>query len=201
MAQRPRTGTAKPVEPDHIYQLCVRLQDVAPAIWRRLLVPSWITLATLHRVLQIAMGWTNSHLHQFDIAGKHYGIPDPEWPDMMPVDERRVTLAMCLTPKVTSFTYEYDFGDGWEHVIQVESTQPADDSRSHPLCVAGANACPPEDVGGTSGYFEFVQAITDRSHPEHGDMLRWCGGAFDPRGFDLNSVNAALRRLKIPSRR
>jgi len=181
--------------------LHVELQEIAPAIWRRLRVPSWITLATLHRVLQIAIGWTNSHLHQFDIAGNHYGIPDPEWAEMMPVDERRVTLAMCLTPGVTRFTYEYDFGDSWQHLIQVEGTIPADDSRSHPLCVAGANACPPEDVGSTSGYFEFVQAISDRSHPEHDDMLRWCGGAFDPRGFDLNSANAALRRLKIPSRR
>jgi len=105
---------------------------------------------------------------------------------------------MCLTPGVTRFTYEYDFGDSRQHLIQVESTMRADNSRSHPLCVAGANACPPEDVGSTSGYFEFMQTISDRSHPKHADMLRWCGGAFDPRGFDLNSVNAALRRLKIP---
>ena len=76
-----------------------------------------------------------------------------------------------------------------------------DDARHYPLCTAGANAYPPEDVGGPSGYSDFVRAISVPSHPEHADMLRWCGGAFDPAGFDLNAVNAALRRLKIPSRR
>jgi pRiA4b ORF-3-like protein len=195
----PRVGQSS--DPACIYQLHIELQDIAPAIWRRLLVPSWIKLGTLHRVLQVALGWTDSHLHAFDIAGKKYGIPDPEWPEMKLVDERRATLASSLTPSVTNLTYEYDFGDGWEHAIHVESTLPTDDARSYPLCVAGANACPPEDVGGTHGYLEFVQAITDPLHPEHADILRWCGGAFDPRGFDLNSVNAALRRLKIPAMR
>ncbi len=201
MAKNSSPGASQASDPVCIYQLHIELQDIAPAIWRRLLVPGGIKLATLHRVLQVALGWTDSHLHSFDIAGKKYGIPDPEWPEMKLVDERRATLASCLTPSVKTFTYEYDFGDGWEHTIRVESTLPIDDARSYPLCVAGANACPPEDVGGTPGYLEFVQAITDPLHPEHADMLRWCGGAFDPRGFDLNSVNAALRRLKIPSMR
>jgi len=201
VAKNSSPGASQASDPVGIYQLHIELQDIAPAIWRRLLVPGGIKLATLHRVLQVALGWTDSHLHSFDIAGKKYGIPDPEWPEMKLVDERRATLASCLTPSVKTFTYEYDFGDGWEHTIRVESTLPIDDARSYPLCVAGANACPPEDVGGTPGYLEFVQAITDPLHPEHADMLRWCGGAFDPRGFDLNSVNAALRRLKIPSMR
>jgi len=164
-------------------------------------VPSWITLAKLHHVLQAAMGWTNSHLHQFDIAGTQYGIPDEDYPEIMPGDERRVTLAACLGTSITAFGYEYDFGDSWEHAIQVERILPLDDTLHYPICIAGANACPPEDVGGTHGYLDFLQAIADRTHPEHADSLRWCGGAFDPAGFDLNSVNAAIRRLKIPSRR
>jgi hypothetical protein len=201
ITKRLRPSASPSSDPVCIYQLHIELQDIAPAIWRRLLVPGGIKLDALHRVLQAAMGWTDSHLHSFAIAGKKYGIPDPDWPEMKLVDERRTMLASCLSASVTDFTYEYDFGDRWEHTIRVERTLPIEDTRSYPLCIAGANACPPEDVGGTPGYLDFLQAITDPLHPEHADMLRWCGGAFDPRGFDLNSVNAALRRLKIPSMR
>jgi len=187
-------------DPVHIYRLHVELLEIAPAIWRRLLVPSWITLAKLHLVLQVAMGWTNSHLHKFEIAGTDYGIPDDEWPELVMADDRRATLAASLGASVTDFRYEYDFGDGWQHSLHVEGIQPLDDHR-YPLCIAGGNACPPEDVGGPHGYAEFLLAIGNKRHREHADMLRWCGGAFDPAGFDLNSINAALRRLKIPSRR
>lgn len=158
-------------------------------------------MAKLHQVLQLAMGWTNSHLHQFAIADRRYGVPDEDGPEMSRHDERRAILGDCLGRSVSDFSYEYDFGDGWEHSIHVASIMPIDDRSRYPLCTGGANACPPEDVGGPPGYFEFVQAITDPSHSEHADMLRWCGGAFDPAGFDLNAVNAALRRVKIPSRR
>jgi Plasmid pRiA4b ORF-3-like protein len=201
VVKRARPSASPSSDRAFIYPLHVELRDIAPAIWRRVLVPSEIKLNTLHRVLQTAMGWTDSHLHAFGIEDKKYGIPDPEWPEQNLIDERRVTLASCLTPGVIHFTYQYDFGDGWEHAIRVETSLPVEDTRSYPLCIAGANACPPEDVGGTPGYLDFVQAIADPLHPEHLDMLRWCGGAFDPRGFDLNSVNAALRRLKILSMR
>ncbi|MEO8754828.1 MAG: plasmid pRiA4b ORF-3 family protein [Casimicrobiaceae bacterium] len=186
-------------EPVQVYRLHVELMDIAPPIWRRLLVPSWITLAKLHLVLQATMGWTNSHLHKFAIGGADYGIPDEDWPELVTLDDRRVTLATSLGSGVTDLRYEYDFGDGWEHAIHIEGTQPLDDHHRFPLCTAGANACPPEDVGGPPGYEEFLRAIGNHRHPEHSDMLRWCGGAFDPAGFDVNSVNAALRRLKIPS--
>lgn len=201
MATKRHTTDARKQSEPHIYQLYVELCDIAPAIWRRLQVPSWITLAKLHHVLQIAMGWTNSHLHQFDIAGKHYGIPDEDWPEMSPVDERHVILANCLGMTVTDFSYEYDFGDGWEHSVHVERILPVDDLSGSLLCMGGANACPPEDVGGPPGYFDFVQAITDPSRPGRVEMLRWYGGAFDPARFDLNAVNASLHQVKISSRR
>ena len=184
-----------------IYRLHVELQYIAPPIWRRLRVPSSIPLARLHQVLQITMGWTNSHLHQFDIGGTPYGVPDQEWPELGFIDERSVTLAGALGEATTAFSYTYDFGDDWQHAIRVEAAVPADDASPQVLCLAGANACPPEDVGGPPGYLAFMHAITDPSHSDHAEMLSWCGGAFDPRGFDLNAVNAKLRKLKIPSRR
>jgi len=188
-------------EPARIYQLHVELEGITPTVWRRLLVPDWITLGKLHDLLQRTMGWTNSHLHEFQIGAAKYGIPDNEWPEMSPQDDRHITLAECLGNDVRSFRYEYDFGDGWDHLIRVERILPLDQVPHYPLCSAGANACPPEDVGGVGGYMNFLQEIRDPVHPEHAQSLAWCGGFFDPGGFDLNAVNAALRKVRIPSRR
>lgn len=192
MTRQPN-GTEPRRESAQLYLLHVELRDIAPAIWRRLRVPGSITLPKLHQVLQIAMGWTDSHLHLFEIGGQRYGIPDEDWPEMSLNDERRVTLAEALGSGVTDFSYEYDFGDDWQHTIRVEGSEPMDGAVAAPLCTGGTNACPPEDVGGPPGYFDFLEAIRDQAHPEHKDMLRWCGGAFDPAGFDLNSVNTSLR--------
>ena len=201
VAAKRSVSTAKGDGEPTLYRLHVELLEIHPTIWRRLRVPGWISLAKLHLVLQAAMGWTNSHLHQFEIAGTKYGIPDDEWPELVVVDDRRVTLAGAIGATVTDFRYEYDFGDGWAHAVHVEARESVEDDVQHVLCLAGANACPPEDVGGPGGYADFLKAIRNPRHPEHADYLRWCGGAFDPAGFDLNSVNSALRRLKITSRR
>ena len=199
-AKRSRSTAERDGEPI-LYRLHVELREISPPIWRRLRVPGWISLAKLHLVLQATMGWTNSHLHQFEIAGTEYGVPDDEWPELVVVDDRRVTLTAAIGEKVTDFRYEYDFGDGWEHAIHVEARESVEDHVQPLLCLAGANACPPEDVGGSGGYADFLKAIRNPRHPEHANYLRWCGGAFDPAGFDLNAVNSALRRLTIPSRR
>ena len=198
IAKRPR-GPASAT--GYVYDLTVDLLQITPRVWRRVLVPEWITLAQLHQVVQIAMGWTDSHLHQFVIAGARYGIPDDDWPEVEFIDDRLAVLGSCVGSSVREFVYEYDFGDGWTHSVRVEATPPMDDLHRYPLCVDGANACPPEDIGGTQGYEAFLQAIRTPSHRDHGEMLRWCGGAFDPKGFDLNSVNAKLRRMRIVRKR
>ena len=89
--------------------------------------------------------------------------------------------------------YEYDFGDGWQHRIDVESIAKPQADRAYPLCLAGERATPPDDVGGVPGYQEFLAAIADPKHEEHASMLTWVGGAFDPEGFDLNTINRTLR--------
>lgn len=190
-----RTGAAVPARA--LVQLHVELQDLKPAIWRRLLVPAGITLARLHNVLQITMGWTDSHLHEFTIAGTRYGIPDRDWPDSPPVTpESGVTLAHAIALGVKQFTYLYDFGDDWAHTVRVEAILDNESNAPAPICTEGANCCPPEDVGGVPGYFDFLQAINDRAHEEHSAMLTWIGGAFDPTAFDRDAVNAQLRKLK-----
>jgi hypothetical protein len=92
-----------------------------------------------------------------------------------------------------AFVYEYDFGDSWRHLIQVEPVSKPNTEWFYPLCIAGERAAPPDDVGGTPGYMEFLAAIKNPKHPQHESLLIWVGGAFDPEGFDLNAINRTLR--------
>jgi hypothetical protein len=195
VARKAPLRAAKTAAP--IYQLRIELLDVSPTVWRRLLVPGSIKLHKLHAVLLWTMGWAGGHLHEFVIGHDHYGEPDPDF-DTPPRVQRddRFTLAVALGAR-KSFIYLYDFGDGWEHRVTVEKTLPADPALKLPQCLDGANACPPEDVGGPPGYEDFLEAIHDPAHEEHDAMLEWCGGAFDPAAFDPAAVNESLQRFKL----
>jgi hypothetical protein len=179
-----------------LLQLKVELAGIKPLIWRRIIVPETITLAKLHQVIQGVMGWTDSHLHEFEIAGEQYGISDPDDPFGPPVvSELRAKLGTCLQG-MKSFRYVYDFGDNWEHKIKVEKVLPPDTSPV-PLYVGGANACPPEDVGGPYTYPDFLDALADPAHPEHDQMLEWNGGPFDPAAVDHEAVDRRLLDIKL----
>ena len=112
-------------------------------------------------------------------------------------DERRFRLADLVQRKKASFTYEYDFGDGWEHDVVVENTVPVGSEEKRAVYLAGENACPPEDCGGIWGYYELLEAVNDPKHEDHEELLDWLGEGFDPTRFDLEGVNAILRRLKL----
>jgi len=183
--------TAEPV----VYQLKVTLDETDPPVWRRLLVPASISLKQLHGVLQKAMGWTNSHLHQFEVRDRTYGIPDPEFGENT-LDEARARLDQVLTREKDTIIYEYDFGDGWIHKVALEKIAKPVEGVVVPSCIAGARACPPEDCGGVWGYQEFLQAVGDPSHPEHEEMLEWIGGPFDPESFEVTEVNKRLAPRK-----
>ena len=186
---------ARPVSP---WQLRIELLDVSPRVWRRLLVPSNIKLPALHQVFQATLGWTDSHLHEFNINNVRYAEPNPDWEDELKQrDERRVALDAALGRGSRCFDYVYDFGDHWHHVVLVKDTfiQPQADFRIQ--CIAGENACPPEDVGGAPGYANFLAAIADPRHEEHRNYMEWSSGGLDPGGFDLETVNAALTRIRI----
>jgi Plasmid pRiA4b ORF-3-like protein len=149
--------------PVAVYQLHVWLRGISPMIWRRLLVRSDTTIAELHDVLQIAMGWADEHLHRFVIHGKAYGVAQPGGISFAD-DPTGVRLADFGFRPRERFRYEYDFGDGWEHVVRVERilAPDADGARGgYPVCVGGARACPPEDCGGSWAYLELRQ----RFHP------------------------------------
>jgi hypothetical protein len=180
------------------YQLRIELKHIKPAIWRRILVPENLTLAKLHPILLWSMGWQGGHLHEYEIARLRYGLPpEDEWPGSEPLhDERRFRLNRFVDTGMRRFKYLYDFGDHWEHLVTVEDVHPRTDRTQAVVCLAGENACPPEDVGGPPGYFEFLAAIRDPTHDEHANLLRWIGGAFDPIAFDLAEVNARLAEIK-----
>lgn len=185
-----------------MYQLKVTLSGVKPSIWRRLLVPSSFSLSDLHDVLQVAMGWMDSHLHQFAARGTLYGQPDSEF-GIGRINEKRVRLDQVLTTEKDTMAYEYDFGDGWKHKITLEKILGSAAEKASPSCIAGAQACPPEDCGGAWGYANLLTIIADPSHAEHEEMLDWLGGEFDPTRFDIEAVNMVLARMKRrgPSKR
>lgn len=132
-----------------VYQLHISLRDLKPAIWRRVLVPASVTFETLHRIIQITMGWSNSHMHEFTVGNTRYGKPDKDFADVAPVvNEKHTTLSAALLPSVKRFGYLYDFGDDWEHALRIEKLLAADPTMHYPVCLTGANACPPDDIGG-----------------------------------------------------
>jgi hypothetical protein len=144
------------------------------------------------------MGWQDYHLHEFRIGPSFYGIPVDEWLDPRHVllPDSRVSLQKVAPVLPATFIYEYDFGDSWQHLILVERYAASRDMTPYPVCIDGARACPPEDVGGVSGYAEFLEAIADPRHEDHDQFLEWAGGSFDPEYFDLDAVNTALARLR-----
>jgi Plasmid pRiA4b ORF-3-like protein len=180
-----------------VYQLRVELLHIKPAIWRQILIPGSIKLPKLHVTLLWAMGWDGGHLHEFVIGHTNYGEPDPDFPSDPPMlNEAKVTLVKALG-ELKSFTYVYDYGDNWQHRVSVEQILPPDPDLRSPVCLAGRNACPPEDVGGGPGYIEFLDAINDPAHEGYQRMLEWCGGSFNPDTFDLDAANQRLCQIKL----
>jgi hypothetical protein len=188
---------ANPTPPkETIYQLKVALKYVTPPVWRRFQVRGRTTLAGVHRALQIVMGWTDSHLHEFEIAADRYGMPGPD-SDYEVADERDFHLEQVVPIQGLHFTYRYDFGDGWEHTLYVEKILPPEPGQRYPRCLAGQRACPPDDVGGSGGYAHFLEALQNPADEEHGEYLEWIGGEFDPEAFDLEEVNHELARMHV----
>jgi hypothetical protein len=183
-----------PKHTPQVYQLKVRLQGSKPPIWRRLLVADDTTLAGLHYVVQVAMGWTDSHLHQFEQKGQVFGTPRSGFGSLPVADERRTRLDRVLLREKDCLRYMYDFGDGWDHQITLEKVLPRDHRQQLPVCVKGKGACPPEDVGGLWGYYAILAILRDPGHPDHEQYADMFGTELDPDAFDIEGVNVLLKR-------
>ena len=191
--------TAKP-RPS-IYQLKITLTGIEPAIWRRIQVPSTIPLCCLHDAIQAVMGWTDSHLHQFETDGKYWGVPDDDGfdGDVEVIDESKVPVAKLLLSEGDSLIYVYDFGNNWRHSVVLEKIV-SSDAPTKPICLGGKRRCPPEDVGGPSGYEEFLAVIFEPGHDEFTHFRGWAGGTFHAEQFDMMAVNYNLERMRWPVR-
>ncbi|NOT32742.1 MAG: plasmid pRiA4b ORF-3 family protein [Candidatus Eisenbacteria bacterium] len=182
-----------------ICELKVTLRDIDPPIWRRIRVRSSVTLAELHDTLQRAMGWSDSHLHQFVANGRRFGRVDPEFPKVE--NENKVSIGELLSEPGDRLEYEYDFGDCWRHEVVLEQVLGSERDAFYPRLTDGARACPPEDCGGAAGYEHLLTALAHPMHPEHRELTEWVGGAFDAEAFDLVERNRALQSASRQTRR
>jgi hypothetical protein len=185
-----------------IVRLKITLDEVKPAVTRRIEVPLDIKLSDLHLVLQAVMPWSNYHLYEFRAGKVGWGIPDADWDDG-PLDARKTTLLKVLEDTgVKSVKYLYDFGDGWEHKIKIERIAKPEADVVYPRLIDASGRCPPEDVGGPWGYAEYLEAMADPDHERHAEMVEWRGPDFDPSIVDVASIEKGLAKLvRRPSRR
>jgi hypothetical protein len=180
----------KPVSPEGssegsqvIYQLKITLGDSEPPIWRRFEVSHDLTLRKLHNILQVVMGWENAHLYGFYKGRERLS--------------ESLMLFQAASRARSKFIYLYDMGDSWVHEIVVEKVLRDRAGKSHPICLEGRRACPPEDCGGIYGYDEMLDALKDPTHPEREHWVEWMGDDFDAEAFDLDAVNRRLKRYKL----
>lgn len=182
-----------------VYQIKVVLLETEPPVWRRFVVPSSVTLHRLHLILQDVMGWSNYHLYRFQIGREEYGEPhsDNEFYELNFKNSRRTKLGQVVTKKGDVFRYEYDFGDGWDHMLLVEDIAEYPPDMRYPVCLTGERACPPEDCGGPGGYADLLKIIADAGHEDYQDTMTWLGGNFDPNSFDIEIVNLKLKSMRV----
>jgi len=184
-----------------LYQLKIVLKGIRPPVWRRIVVPSHITFDQLHDIIQIAMGWENNHLYEFEINDTVIDIPDEEYGFSFvgrreKYDARTMELSKFLFKEGEKFTYTYDFGDNWVHLITLEKIETTTESFRHPVCLKGKRACPPEDVGGIYGYMEVMNLMEGNGTAEEiEEFTEWYGGQYDPEHFDIEEVNQQLRAI------
>lgn len=185
-------GRKKATASDSVYQLKVTLLHSQPPIWRRFQVDSAVTLQRMHQILQVVMGWTDSHMHGFLVPQPGQRGARRQFLPIEEAEEKSTRLADLLRRPKDRVVYEYDFGDGWVHEIVLEEVVARSAAARYPIVLSGRGACPPDDVGGIAGYYHFLEAIKDPKHPDHEDMVEWGGEDFDPARFDIQSVNRAF---------
>ncbi len=190
--KQPRTSSTT------LYQFKITLEEIQPPIWRRIQVKN-CTLDKLHEHIQTAMGWTNSHLHQFMIDGILHGDPalilegfldDPEVVNSL---DTRISEILPEDGNRFRFKYEYDFGDDWEHEILFEGCLKAEKGKRYPLCLEGERACPPEDVGGPDSYQEYLETLSHTDHEQWEEFSKW-RGPWRPEHFEAETATKRMRR-------
>ncbi len=184
------------------YLLTITLEDMPYDCWRQVIVPGELQLDALHLIVQHVMGWQNCHMYLFQFGKKQYS-PASEYADYDCEDVATTTLDKALGKK-TSFTYEYDLGDSWMHTVHVQKAKDDFEPGKIFFCVNGKGNCPPEDCGGTWGFQEMLETVSDPDHQEFAEMREWAGMEDDedvasrwPGKFPLAAINKWLSKLKL----
>jgi hypothetical protein len=179
-----------------ILEIDITLKGSKPKIWRRILIPGEMSFADLHYAIQTAMGWYNCHLHQFVVGRNGRLISIPYGDDLVDMDEmddvedgHEIKIKSLLNAPKDKVIYEYDFGDGWEHLVEVKKVHDAEPGKTYPQAIAGAMACPPEDCGGIWGYKDMLEKLQEKGTAEYEELVEWLGSDFDPTEFDLEQIN------------
>ena len=179
-----------------VARLKVTLSDVEAEVLRRFDLPLTTKLNRLHEVIQVAMGWTNSHLYEFRAGGVGWGMPDPDGLFDGPLPASKATVLDIMEDVGTkTIHYIYDFGDDWHHVIKVEKIEGATPGTEYPRLIRAIGACPPEDVGGAPGYARFLEAIADPAHEDHAEVIEWHGETFDREDAGIDHILEGFGRL------
>jgi hypothetical protein len=183
---------------DTIARLKITLDNVKPAVLRRVEVPFDIRLDRLHLTIQAAMGWTDSHLYEIRAGDVGWSTPNPDadWTVGEFLDARKARLDHILEDIGTrKLVYIYDFGDGWEHTIRVERLTEPEPGALYPRLVEVSGRCPPENSGGPWGYAELLEAIHDSKHERHAELKEWIGEDFDPNADEAEALTANVADL------
>jgi Plasmid pRiA4b ORF-3-like protein len=182
---------------DQIARIRITLEDIKPAVWRRVELPITNSLKTLHLAIQACMLFENYHLFRFDVGDAAYGIrfDDDDAFMIRTRDASNMRIGKLVERDITGFTYTYDFGDNWRHRIEIEAVLPAIPGANYPRFVDGERRAPPEDVGGTPGFEEFLNAMADPRHPARASMIEWYGGLFDSADISADEISARMAKL------
>lgn len=194
-----KKNAQKKDSPKRILQFKVVLEGIEPVIWRLVQASDEMNMRTFAVSLILAMGWQNSHLHEFIIAGRHYGLTGDDYDYMdeslVPEDETRYRLKDFSEDQLRKFKFLYDFGDGWEHDVSLEAViLKPDAGAGFPRVVDGARNCPPEDCGGIRGYCDLAEKLKKPDDEEYAGFIEWLGGKYDTEFFNLNVINSTLKK-------
>ena len=207
MRNRPRPAAAARHD-RAIARIRIELQEIEPRIWRRIDVPLSSTLLALHDFVQFAFRWTDSHLFEFEIGDRRYGQPEYDrYADERLYKAASIRLKTVVDRGIDQLLYVYDFGDNWRHDLFIEEVRDGERDVDYPVFVAGERRVPPEDVGGVTGFMEFLEASRNPLHEEHESVVRWYGRRFEPDDIDEQRVRmsfemaAARRRGPLMSHR
>lgn len=182
---------------ESIARVRIELERTDPVVWRELDLPLSTTLATLHDIIQVVRRWQDYHLHEFLVGDKIYGEPDPDDDlyERKVYKEKGMRLATLIERDLRDFLYVYDFGDNWRHRITIGDVRQGEPGAEYPRFVAGARRAPPEDVGGITGFEEFLEAMADPEHEQHQLMLDWQGELFDPEDIEERWISMIIENF------